>query len=38
MANILIVEDHLVVVEGLNKLAHDKGIATECLAAYTVKE
>ena len=38
MANILIVEDHPVVVEGLQKLLRDKGIAPECLVAHTVKE
>jgi Response regulator containing a CheY-like receiver domain and an HTH DNA-binding domain len=38
MANILIVEDHPVVVEGLQKLLCDKGITPECLIAYTVKE
>jgi DNA-binding NarL/FixJ family response regulator len=38
MANILIVEDHPVVVEGLQKLLYDRGITPECLVAYTVKE
>jgi len=38
MANILIVEDHPVVVEGLQKLLRDKGITSECLVAFTVKE
>jgi DNA-binding NarL/FixJ family response regulator len=38
MANILIVEDHPVVVEGLQKLLSGKGIVSECLVANSVKE
>jgi DNA-binding NarL/FixJ family response regulator len=38
LSNILIVEDHPVVVEGLQKLLRDKDITTHCLAANTVKE
>jgi len=38
MSNILIVEDHPVVVEGLQKLLCGKGITQECLVAYNVKE
>jgi DNA-binding NarL/FixJ family response regulator len=38
MANILIVEDHPVVVEGLQKLLSGRGIASTCMVAYSVKE
>ena len=38
MAEILIVEDHPVVVEGLQKLLSNKGISSKCLVAYSVKE
>ena len=38
MANILIVEDHPVVVEGLQKLLRDKGITSDCAVAYSVKD
>lgn len=38
MADILIVDDHPVVVEGLQKLLSHKGICSKCLAAYSVKE
>ncbi len=38
MPNILIVEDHPVVVEGLQKLLCDKGITANCLVANTVKD
>jgi DNA-binding NarL/FixJ family response regulator len=34
MLTVLIVEDHPVVVEGLQKLISEKGIATSCLVAY----
>ncbi len=38
MSNILIVEDHPVVVEGLQKLLADKKIALKCIVAYSAKE
>lgn len=38
MSNILIVEDHPVVVEGLQKLLRDKGITSDCIVANTVEE
>jgi DNA-binding NarL/FixJ family response regulator len=38
MVNVLIVEDHPVVVEGLQKLLNDKGIASKSVAAYSAKE
>jgi len=38
MANILIVEDHPVVVEGLQKLLCNQGITAKCVVAYSVKE
>jgi DNA-binding NarL/FixJ family response regulator len=38
MPSVLIIEDHPIVVEGLQKLLHDKGIASESAAANTLKE
>lgn len=38
MPKVLIVEDHPVVVEGLQKLLKEKGIASDCIFAYTFKE
>ena len=38
MSGILIIEDHPIVVEGLQKLLYDKGIASKCIVAYTIKE
>jgi len=38
MVNVLIVEDHPVVVEGLQKLPSDKGITSKTIAAYSAKE
>lgn len=36
--DILIVDDHPVVAEGLKKLLSDSGITTKCLVSYSVKE
>ncbi len=38
MADILIVDDHPIVAEGLQKLILTQGIATRCLTVYTAKE
>lgn len=38
MAKILIVDDHPVVVEGLQKLVTDKKIASECIVAFSCAE
>lgn len=38
MADILIVDDHPIVAEGLQKLILAKAIATRCLTVYTAKE
>lgn len=38
MAEILIVDDHPVVAEGLQRLILDKGISSKCLTAYTASD
>ena len=38
MSGILIIEDHPIVVEGLQKLLYDKGLSSKCIVAYSIKE
>ena len=38
MADILIVDDHPIVAEGLQKLVLDKGIASKCVTVYSFHE
>ncbi len=38
MADILIVDDHPIVAEGLQKLILDKGLASKCMTVYSSKE
>jgi len=38
MANILIVDDHPIVADGLQKLIKTKGLASECIAVYSAKD
>jgi DNA-binding NarL/FixJ family response regulator len=38
MIQVLVVEDHPIVIEGLQRLLRNKSISQDCLVAYTVKD